>query len=422
MNTSKSEKRSSLVCPFCGLLCSDVEIKLEDEQLIGDASLPDYCRHAYRLASLKDPSRPATLHGKRCSLDEAIKRAVQYLQSARRPLLVAGSMDVNAARAALKMASQRKAIISHITAAAFLRNLRVMQETGWIAATLNEPANRAELIVFIGRQLFDDYPRLPGRLMRKKRLYRDRPAEIIMLGDWQQADELPAGLRDCQPQIIRLKAEETANFLRRLAMHIKKDEAEEGQDEEAAQLARRLKEAAYSAIVWSSAELPPQFADLHLHSMAHCVRLLNKKTRCALVPVGSKDNNNTFAQVSLWTYGYPGELSFQRGAVDYDPYLFNWRRVLRQNEADLLIWVSPLKPELPPPAKLNTIALTHAGLASDSSLAVQIPTAIPGIDHGGHVHRLDNVVVMPLPTLRQSELPVASALLNQMLSLTAKIQ
>ena len=383
--------------------------------------MPDIAS-GFTCRSLKDLSPSATLHGKRCGVDEAIQRAAQLLQSARRPLLVAGSMDVNAARAALKMASQRKAIISHIAADAFLRNMRVMQETGWIAATLNEPANRAELIVFIGRQLFDDYPRLLSRLRQKKRLYRDRPAEIILLGDWRQSDKLPAGLGDCQPQIIRLKPEGMAHFLRRLAMRIKENEAEEGRDEAAAQLAGRLKKAAYSAIVWSGAELPPQFADLHLHSMAHCVRLLNKKTRCALVPVGSKDNNNTFAQVSLWTYGYPGELSFQSGVADYDPYLFNWRRVLRQSEADLLIWVSPLKPELPPPAKLNTIALTHAGLAGDSSLAVQISTAIPGVDHGGHVHRLDNVVVMPLPTLRQSKLPAASALLNQMLSLTEKPQ
>ena len=352
-------------------------------------------------------------------MDEALADAGRRLQKARRPLLIAGSMDVNGARSILKMARHYKAIVSHTAADSFLRNLRVMQETGWISATLNEPVNRADLLVVVGQQLFSDYPRLAERLMQEKRLYRKQPAEVILLADWQQISDVPAELQERKPCIMTVKPEQMLNFLRRLALHIKAKDNPNDHDD-AAGLAKKLKAAQYSAIVWSAAELPTQYSDLYLHGLAHCIRLLNEKTRCVMVPVGAKDTNNTFAQVCLWNHAYPGELSFQRGFVEYDPYLFNGQRVLEQAEADLLVWISPLKPAAPPKSDIDTIALVHPGLPADPALAVQIPTAVPGVDHGGHLHRLDNVVVLPLPALRQSKLPSASMLINQLLDSSTK--
>lgn len=422
MDTSTSPTNATklpVVCPFCSLLCSDVRVRVTKDRVTAAAGLPDYCRNAYTQASFDSSSASPTLHGQTCTMDEALRLADQRLQRAQRPLLIAGSMDINAARSALKLAHRHKAIVSHRAAGSFLRNLRVMQETGWIGATLNELTNRADLIVFVGLQLFNDYPRLAERLMQKKRLYRDCPAEIIMLGHWQQAADIPVELQAYKPQLIKLQPEQTPNFLRHLALRIQAEPSADEQDEVGV-LAKRLKAAKYAAIVWCGSELPALYSDLQLHSMAHCVRSLNKKTRCVIVPVGSTDTNNTFSQACLWTYGYPGELSFQRGVVEYDPYLFNWQRVVEQAETDLIVWLSPLKPEAPPPADVDTIALVHAGLPKQPSLAVQIPTAIPGIDHHGHLHRIDNVVVMPLPHLRHNSLPAADTLINRLLTMTTE--
>ena len=86
--------------------------------------------------------------------------------------------------------------------------------------------------------------------------------------------------------------------------------------------------------------------------------------------------------------------------------------MLENGEGDLLVWVASFSPDLGPPAsKLPSIVLGTPGLKLAATPKVFIPIGTPGVDHGGRIIRVDNVVSLPLKNLGRSTLPRAADVL-----------
>jgi len=87
--------------------------------------------------------------------------------------------------------------------------------------------------------------------------------------------------------------------------------------------------------------------------------------------------------------------------------------MIANGEADALLWVHAYNSAATPPqTKLPTIVIGRSGMQFEQEPDVFIPIGTPGIDHAGHVYRMDSVVALRLKKLRDAGLPSTADVLH----------
>jgi formylmethanofuran dehydrogenase subunit B len=401
-----------VVCPFCGLLCGDLA-------LAGNAIDTRGCPRAE--AGFSRPAKPARheISGKAVALEEAVDAAAAILRDARQPLITGLGADINGLRALVALADRTGAIFDRWKSGPQLTNLGLIQRNGVIQATLAEIANRAEIILVLGRDPTPAFPRLFERVVdNAKPLYRTGAPCLAYIGPSESRPSHAALGVD-----ITVGAAELSEALLALAAMIEGKRVPEQKHNmlplaALGGLAQRFKDAHYAAILWDSAAFPAAQADLTVYAILTILRSLNEKTRCIGLPLGGGNNALGVQLTTLWQAGWPMRISFAEGVPVHDPWLFDAERVLEAGEADALVWTAALTDEPPPPTTIPTIALVASDTVLPVTPAVAIRVGIPGVDHSGTAVRTDNVVSVPLRTARSSDLPsvgaVASAILARL--------
>jgi formylmethanofuran dehydrogenase subunit B len=179
-----------------------------------------------------------------------------------------------------------------------------------------------------------------------------------------------------------------------------------------------LKSAKYGVIIWSPPRLPFPDADLTVGAICDLVKDLNTVTRCSGFALGGNDAVPTASAVCAWQSGYPFRVSFARGYPEYDPIANAASTRLAAGDVDALIWVTSFSPNALPPATTTPTVLLAPPLSKvPASCAVYIPVATPGVDHGGQMCRVDNVVSLPLRKVRDSALPSVAMIGQRLLQL-----
>jgi formylmethanofuran dehydrogenase subunit B len=404
-----SEPISGVTCPFCGLLCDDLVVTDAAGTL---AVRPNGCGLAsagFEGTGMAGPDAPR-IGGRPATLPEAAAQAARLLRDARQPLIAGLATDVAGARAAGRLADRCGAVLDHMNSAAAMRNLLVLQDSGWIATTLSEIRNRADLLLVAGGDVVSRFPRFFERCLdRRETLFEwDHQCEVFFVGQGP-----PAGisLPGPAPTVLTCDVQrlgEAFGLLRALLA---------GQPVTAAsaaglplarwiELVERMKRARYGVVTWAAADFDFPHAELTIQSLCELVKDLNRDTRFSGLPLGGSDGDLTSDSVHLWQTGFGGRTSFGQGVPRYDPYHLSAARLLDSGEADLLLWISSFNPSrTPPPTAVPTIVLGRSGMTFDREPAVYIPVGTPGIDHAGHLFRTDRVVVLPLRQLRASGLP-----------------
>ena len=157
--------------------------------------------------------------------EQAIARAAEIVADARQPVFLSAGTDVAGMRALLELAERAGGIVDHVNSDAVLRNLLVLQDTGWVSTTLTEVRNRCDLLVVAGSDISSRFPRLFERCLdNRDSLFDIGEREILFLGtppagfasshrvsvlevSPRRLGELFAGLRctTCRPQIARTR-------------------------------------------------------------------------------------------------------------------------------------------------------------------------------------------------------------------------
>lgn len=179
-------------------------------------------------------------------------------------------------------------------------------------------------------------------------------------------------------------------------------------------IADKLKAASYSVVTWAAGALAYSQAELTVQTLSEMVKdINNQNARSSGLPLGGKEGDQTANQVCGWTTGYPARTRFSSGFPEYDPFLNDTNFLLKNGEADALVWVQAFNVKaVPPVTALPTIVLGRSGMTFEKEPDVFIPVGTPGIDHAGHAYRMDNVVAIRLKKLRDSGLPSTSDVLN----------
>jgi formylmethanofuran dehydrogenase subunit B len=399
----------NVTCPFCGMLCDDLDIAREGGKL---QVRNNGCGKSVAGFQRALPKSAPMVAGKEVPLEEAIQAAAALIKGAEQPLIGGLATDVDGMRAVMALAERSGGIVDHALSEGQYRNTRVLQTVGWTTSTLTETRNRADLIIIVGNDLEKLHPRFLERIVLppdsmfgvtapkrtvvfvgKGSVKAAGAGDVVSLPcDIEQAGEvlgvLRARLRGFRVAPIRIGGVTLAKI------------------DAVAELCRK---AHYGVVVWSPPSLDFPFAELTVDQITGLVKDLNQTGRFAGLSLGGAEGGTTAGAVSTWQSGFPLRVSYASGAPDYDPYRYAIARMLAGGEGDLLVWIASFSPDLaPPPTKVPTIVLGTPGLKLAKPPAVFIPVGTPGVDHAGTLVRCDNVVSLPLKNLGRAELPRAA--------------
>jgi formylmethanofuran dehydrogenase subunit B len=418
-NPAQTNLFRNVTCPFCGLLCDDLTIERNPD---GQLSVIEHgCHRSVTFFGRKPVSPSPRIRGQAATLHEAITATAEILRNARLPLIAGLGTDVQGMRAVMSLADKVGATLDHMNSNGFMRNLHVMQNSGWQTCTLTEVRNRVDLLVILATDVVSLFPRFFERqVWNTDSMFEQDTSkrEVVYLGgrdidtmpgiapDGRKPDVLPCDL-DRLPEVVAAL---------RALVEGKKLQATDVAGIPTAdldRLAERLKAAKYSVVAWAAGKLDFAHAELTVQNVAELVKTLNKTTRSSGLPLGGNEGEMNANQVSAWISGYPMRTSYARGYPEHDPYHLSADQLVASGEADVLLWVSTFNPDRTPPRSgLPTIVLGHAAMQLEDEPDVYIPVGMPGADHKGVMFRSDNVVSLPLEQLRASRLPTLGEVLG----------
>lgn len=417
-STNGANHFENVACPFCGILCDDLEIGPSGNGL---KVLKNGCVKS--VAGFERPlSEPKPqIDGKDVSLDEAIAAAARLIKSSKLPIFGGLGTDVDGVRAAIAVAEKGGGIVDHALSEGQYRNFRVLQSTGWVLTTLTEARNRADLFIVAGSDIQTLHPRFFERVVcNEASMFSDNPPKrtVVFLGEGLDQSAVK-GKRIGEVLTIPAKADRIAEILDAMrAMNkggtISGDSIGGLPRATVEDLFARCKAASYGVIIWAPPSLSFPNADLTVQAVSEFVKEINLTSRFAGLSLGGNDGATSAGAVCSWQSGFPLRVSFASGKPDYDPERYSANRLLAAKEGDLLLWLSSFSADLAEPeTDAPTIFLAAPGIKPRRRPNVYIPVGTPGVDHAGTMVRVDNVVSLPLRKLRQSALPSAADVLEK---------
>jgi len=386
-----------VVCPFCALLCDDLEVAVDGKRL---AVLAKGCSRAAEAFArpLPDDLRPR-LRGEPVALDTALARAAELLAAARLPLLAGLEADLSGLRAAVALAERTGGVLDPMTGEGTRAQLLAVERAGWVTGTLAEARNRPDLVLLLGDGWRTTAPRLAERVLFPAVQLDDRPRRLVQLGgappEEPAIEHLPCSAAELPDRIALLRA-----LLRGRSITAPEPWRE---------LTEAIRAAAYRLLVWSIDTLPdPTLLALHAAALT---RELNAEGRAIALSLAAAPGAVTARQLLLWQAGVPDPMSYADGAPEHDPVRWYGERLLGEGAADLLVWIDAFGSRPPPATTVPTVLLSRPGSPSSGTPEVTFPIATPGLDHPGDLYRTDPVVALRSRGLRHTALPTVAAVL-----------
>lgn len=393
--SGRSERE--VVCPFCALLCDDLEVVVEGDRLaVAGKGCP---RAVEAFARPHPPDLRPRVRGEPVALEAALARAAELLAAARMPLWAGLESDLAGLRAAVALAERTGGVLDPMAGEGARAQLLAVQRAGWVTGTLDEARNRADLVLLLGDGWRTTAPRLLERVLMPAARLDERPRRIVQLGGAPPEEaaiaHLPCSTEALPDQLALLRA-----LLRGRAI---------AAPEPLQQLAAMIRAASYRVLVWSIGTLP-QPARLAVDAAA-LTRELNNLGRAIGLPLTAHPGAVTARQLLLWQAGMPDPVSYADGAPEHDPFRWSGERLLGQGAADLLVWIDAFGSRPPPVTAMPTILLRRPGSAMPATAEVDIPVATPGLDHPGDLYRTDPVVALRARGLRAKSLLTTAEIL-----------
>ncbi|MGR9073078.1 MAG: formylmethanofuran dehydrogenase subunit B [Gammaproteobacteria bacterium] len=408
---------SEVPSPFCGIGTDDLIVQVDGLALKVSQNGCGVNTPAFEQAITDTSPR---VKGRKADLHEAAGKAAELLKASNQPVIGGCATDVNGMRALLSLADRTGAVVDQVNFNAARNNFLAMQNAGWMNTTLAEVKNRCDLLLVIGTDIELFSPRFFERyIWNSESMFVEDTGrrEVIYLGKSPSGDAStsPEGLK---PRVFPCAGEDlpaVVSVMRALLLKHRVSLASVGgiAVSDLQEIVDKLQQASYGVVTWAAGALDFSNADLTVQTICSIVKDLNKKTRCSGLPLGGREGDLTANQVCGWITGYPARVRFSRGFPEYDPYLYDSESMLKNGEADVLVWVQSMNAaSVPPVADAPTVVVGRSGMVFEQEPDVFIPVGTPGIDHVGHAFRMDNVVAIRLKKLRDSGLPSVAEVLS----------
>jgi formylmethanofuran dehydrogenase subunit B len=397
----------NVVCSFCGCLCDDIVVEVDDGRI---ARVRKVCANGRGLFTHYDPatSRP-TVDGREVAWEEAVAEAAQILDRADSPLIYGlSSTATEAQRKAVALADKLGAMIDTTSSVCHGPTGLAMQAVGEPTCTLGEVRNRADLLLFWGCnpavshiRHFARYSVTPkGTLTPKGR--RDRTVVVV--------DVRPTASTRAADLFLQVQPGADFEVLTALRALLQgaEIEAESVGGVPTAQLqdlVERMRTCRFGVAFMGMGLTQSRGRDLNVSELFTLVAELNQYARFCVIPMRGHGNVAGADQVLTWQSGYPFAVSFARGYPRYGPGEFSTVDVLARGEADAaLILASDPVAHFPSAAArqlehIPTIVLDPMPTLTAQVARVVFPTACYGVDAAGTAYRMDGVPIRLRPVL-----------------------
>ena len=384
---------ANVTCLGCGCACDDITIVVTQDRI---AEARNAC--ALGIAWFGDGTVPAEtrVNGRTASLERALTEAARLLTGATRPLVyLAGDVSCETLREGVAIADRLHAAIDSLAATAATAVLAA-QRRGRAGATLGEIRQRADLVVFWAVDPSARYPRYGSRYAVAPRGVaapqgrKDRTLIAVDVGE-------ALGPADADGRLAIAPADEVDSLEIMRATVQGRTVGEEARFRAAVELARRMTEARYVAIVTDGEPGTTSADPARAEALVTLSQTLNAPTRCALSTLRGGGNRSGADAVLTWQTGFPFAVDFARGYPSYQPQA-GAAALLGAGEVDAALVIGA-PATLPVPvatalARVGSVVIGPRASAATFQPAVAVDAGVAGIHEGGTAFRMDDV---PLP-------------------------
>ena len=384
---------ANVTCLGCGCACDDITVVVKQDRI---ADARNAC--ALGAAWFGDGTMPAEtrVNGRTGSLEQALGEAARLLSGATRPLVyLAGDVSCETQREAVAIADRLHAAIDSLAATAATAVLAA-QRRGRAGATLGEIRQHADLVVFWGVDPSVRYPRYGSRYAVEPHgvaAPQGRNSRTLIAVDVGES----RGPADADGRVAIAPADEVDGLEIMRAAVQGRSVGEDARFRPVVDLARRMTEARYVAIVADGEPGPSPADPARAEALVTLAQVLNGPTRCALSTLRGGGNRSGAEAVLTWQTGFPFAVDFARGYPSYQPQP-GAAALLGAGEVDVALVIGT-PATVPGPvatglARVRSIAIGPRASMAPFQPGVALDTGAAGIHEGGTAFRMDDV---PLP-------------------------
>ena len=398
-------KINDVVCPFCGCLCDDLEVTVEDNRIV---AVDNGCTLANakfmskeRLAS---PIRRTGDGWENISYDEAIQYTVDMLLDADRPLLYGWSGTHGEAQCiGVHVCELVGGIIDSTTSVCHGPSILAIQEVGHPGCTLGQVKNRADVVIYWGCNPLEAHPRHMSRYTTYAdgyfldNAFRERKVIVVDVRETETAR--------VADEFIRIKAGGDYAVLSALRAIVrgKGDVVPESvagvSRSQLERIVTLCKDAKFGAVFFGLGLTMTRGKYKNVRNAIELVDELSRHTKFTITPMRGHWNVYGSNEVFTWMTGYPYAIDFCRGIAFYNPGETSAIDLLARKECDAcLIIGSDPGAHFPRAcvehlAEIPTVVIDTVPSMTTALADVQIPVAVSGIDADGTAYRMDGVPI-----------------------------
>jgi formylmethanofuran dehydrogenase subunit B len=418
-----------VICPFCGCLCDDIEVEVEENRIVGVTNACELGKHKLMgEPRLKNPIRRIDDEWKDITYDEGIRFTADMLLDAERPLLFGWSGTYGEAQCVgVHMAELVRGVIDNTSSVCHGPSILAIQEVGHPGCTLGVVKNRADLVIYWGCNPIHAHPRHLSRYTRYadgfflNNAFRDRKTIVVDVRRTESAniaDEFvqvkPGGdyaILSALRAIVRGKTD----MIPQTVAGVPKTQL--------LRVAKLCKEAKFGAVFFGLGLTMTGGKYKNVRNAIELVDELSRHTKFTISAMRGHYNVYGSNEVNTWMTGYPFGIDFSRGVSFYNPGETTAVDILSRRECDAaLIVASDPGAHFPRPclehlADIPVVQIDPYPNVTTSFCDVHIPVAVSGIEAEGTAYRMDGVPIRTrkvLTTEYPSDEEVLSRIYSQM--------
>ncbi|HEX3999799.1 MAG TPA: hypothetical protein VHX65_14710 [Pirellulales bacterium] len=394
-------------CPFCACLCDDLKLTVSGGRIVAAANACPSARQQL-LAPGRRRGENCRIAGGPASLQQSLQRAAEILLAARYPLFWGlRRASCEAQQAAVEIAERSRGAIDIAAHGSGERNLDTLQTVGEVSCSLGEIRSRADLVVVWNADPVADLPRFFERYAPQS-LGQPGGCPLVVVDSRSTAT---AAIASQHLRIHPGSEFETATVLwalaKRLTLDPRQIERQTGVSlAQWQELAASMLRSHYGVLLDDGTDSHGTNSHRAIASpIAGLVRTLNERRRWVSLRLAKVSNTNGAEQVLGWRTGFSRAVDFSHGFPRYDPTAFAAESLLERGEVDAAILICD-----GPPVSLRHAAQSHLQQIPKVSIDwreppawpdadVTIRVAVPGVEAGGTMFRMDGVPLSLRPAL-----------------------
>lgn len=393
-------QHTDLVCPFCGCLCDDLEVTINDNNIESVKNACSISKSKF-LNHHQNRIKAPSINGKEDTLDNSVKRVIDILAQARRPIIYGlSSTECAAISKAIEIAEITGGVLDNTSSVCHGPTILALQQVGESKTTLGEVKNRADLVIFWGSNPSEAHIR-----------------HIVRYSVTPKGKYTPQGKKDRKIIVVDVRETRTARMadkfvkidynrdfelLQTLRALVRGEEiivdAVAGVPmSEIQELADEMMKARFGCVFFGLGLTQSDGRHMNIDAAVGLVSELNRKTKFVLTPMRGHFNVAGANTVSTWQTGYPYAVDFSLGYPRYNPGEFTAIDILSRGEADAALIIASDPGSTFPKgaakhlAQIPVITLDQKTTPTTMLSEVIIPVATAGIEAEGTAYRMDGV-------------------------------